>query len=113
MARQNRGAIFTKHLASSSSKWKRGYPVNVEEFQLHLSNLSNLLRRAGGKKVADEFDEVCAGLQPYRDRRLKDLLGMISEAEAIIRNGPPAPKSAGRGKKKANPLEVAQAINRV
>jgi hypothetical protein len=87
--------------------------VNVEEFQLHLSNLSKLLRRAGGKKVADDLEDVCAGLQPYRERRLKDLLGMIAEAEAVIRNGPPGPKPAGRSRKKANPDEVAQAINRV
>ena len=87
--------------------------MNVEEFQLHLSDLSNLLRRGGGKKVADELDDVCASLQPFRERRLHDLLAMVANAETIIRTGKPDGKRPRPSKKKATPLQIDQATGRV
>jgi hypothetical protein len=60
---------------------------------MHLSNLSTLLRAGGGKNTANELDEFIHWLQPYRDKKLKDLIGTINQAEEILRNGPPAPKA--------------------
>src|SRR5262249_20155699 len=62
-------------------------------------NLSHLIRSAAGTKTANELDEFCQMLQPYRDRRLKDLISAIAQAEEIIRNGASAAK-AGRAPKK-------------
>ena len=87
--------------------------MNVDEFQLHLTDLSNLLRRAGGKKVADEFDEVCAALQPYRDRRMKDFLSLLANAEEIVRSGVPLAKPAKTKSKKADSQTISAAIDRV
>jgi hypothetical protein len=66
--------------------------VNVDVLQMHLSNLSQLLRSAGGKSTANELDELCQLLQPFRDKKLKDLIASISKAEEIIRNGAAASK---------------------
>jgi hypothetical protein len=67
--------------------------VNVDVLQMHLTNLSQLLRSAGGQKTATELDDLCQLLQPYRDQKLKDLIASIARADEIIRNGLPAPKA--------------------
>lgn len=87
--------------------------MNVDEFQLHLNNLSNLLRRAGGKKVADEMDEFCLALRPYSDRRMKDLVAMIAKAETITQNGGLPAKPKGKAKKKSDPAAISDAVQRV
>jgi hypothetical protein len=58
---------------------------------MHLTNLSQLLRSAGGQKTASELEDLCQLLQPFRDKKLKDLIASIAKAEEIIRSGPPAP----------------------
>lgn len=63
--------------------------MNVDALQTHLTNLSRLLRSGGGKGTASELDEFVELLQPYRGKKLKDLIGAIKDAEEIVRNGPP------------------------
>jgi hypothetical protein len=67
--------------------------MNVDVLQMHLTNLSQLLRSAGGQKTAGELDDLCQQLQPYRERKVKDLIASIARADEIIRNGPPAPRA--------------------
>lgn len=88
--------------------------MNVDELQLHLSNLAQLLENAGGKKVAGELGELCQRLQPYRTRKLKDLLDLIDKAEEIVRSGaaPPKPKKAG-GKATVDPQVVENLSNQI
>jgi hypothetical protein len=69
--------------------------VNVDELQLLLSDLSHLLRNAGNRKPADALTEFCQRLQPYRDRRLSDLLALLDKAEEIVRTGAP-PRTKAR-----------------
>lgn len=64
--------------------------MNVDVLQMHLSNLSHLVRDAGGKSTANELDEFVQLLQPYRDRKLKDFIGLIVNAENVLRGVPPS-----------------------
>ena len=63
--------------------------MNVDELQLHLSDLGQLLRNAGSRKTADALAGFCQRLQPYRDRRLTDLLALLAKAEAFVSTGTP------------------------
>jgi hypothetical protein len=86
--------------------------VNVDELQLHLSDLGQLLRNAGGRKTADALAEFCQRLQPYRDRRVRDLVDLLDKAEAIIRTGEPPPRTKTRSAK-VDPQAVEQLCNRI
>jgi hypothetical protein len=86
--------------------------VNVDELQLHLSNLAQLLRNAGGKKVGDELAELCQRLQPYRDRPLKGLMELLDKAEEIVRTGVPPARTKSRAPK-VDPQLVESTCNRV
>ncbi|MBI3822474.1 MAG: hypothetical protein HY289_07320 [Planctomycetes bacterium] len=68
--------------------------MNVDALQIHLTNLSQLLRGGGGKGTANELDEFVQLLQPYRDKKLKDLIGTIKDADEVLRAAPPAPKKS-------------------
>ena len=70
--------------------------MNVDELQLLLSDLGQLLRNAGSRKTADALAEFCQRLQPYRDRRLTDLLALLDKAEEIVRTGTPPARAKGR-----------------
>jgi len=85
--------------------------VNVDELQLHLSNLAQLLRNAGGKRVGDELAELCQRLQPYRDRPLKGLMELLDKAEEIVRTG--VPPARGKARTKGDPLVIESVCNRV
>src|SRR5688572_1586616 len=86
----------------TSNAWcsnsKRGCPVNVDELQRLLSDLAALLVGAGAKKPADALLDFCVRLQPYRERRLKDLVDLLDQAEEIVRTGTPPPRGRGRTK---------------
>jgi hypothetical protein len=86
--------------------------VNVDELQLHLSDLGQLLRNAGGRKTADGLAEFCQRLQPYRDRRLKDLVDLLDKAEEIIRTGTPPARTKARTPK-VDPRAAEQLCNRI
>jgi hypothetical protein len=77
---------------------------------MHLTNLSQLLRPAGGTRTANELDELCQLLQPFRNRKVKDLIASISKAEDLIRTGGPAPRKA-RGSSK--PIDLAAITARI
>jgi hypothetical protein len=81
--------------------------VNVDELQLHLTDLANLLRNAKARQPADTLDELCRALQPYRDRRLKDVFDLMAKAEEVIRSGrPPARARSTRQKLDAAAIEA-------
>ena len=88
--------------------------MKVENLQLHLTSLAQLLRNVGGTgaKTAEELDELCRDLQPYADRRLKDLLKSIAQAEEIIRTGTPPPRGRS-AKAKVDPQVVTELGTRV
>jgi hypothetical protein len=77
---------------------------------MHLANLSQLIRGAGGKGTANELDELCQMLQPFRERKLKDLLATIAKAEEIVRNGQPVAKSRGQRKPKVDVGPITERI---
>ncbi len=85
--------------------------MNVEELQLHLTNLGRLLRDAGARKAADELDDFSRQLQPFRGQRLRALGELVARAEEIVRTGaagssrPVRPKPAGSGKADAPRVE--------
>ena len=88
--------------------------MNVDDLQLHLSNLAQLLENAGGKKVAGELSELCQRLQPYRTKKLKELLDLIDKAEEIVRTGtPPAKTRKSGGKAAVDPLVVENLCNQI
>jgi hypothetical protein len=86
--------------------------VNVDELQLHLSDLGQLLRNAGGGKTANVLAEFCQRLQPYRDRRLKDVLDLLDKADEIVRTGTPPARKSG-GKAKADPQIVEKVCKQI
>jgi hypothetical protein len=87
--------------------------VNVDELQLHLSNLAHLLENAGAGKTANALTGLRQRLQPYRDRKLTDLLALLDQAEEIVRTGTPPPRKGAGGKKKADPQALEAAGNRI
>lgn len=89
--------------------------MNADELQLHLSDLGQLLRNAGGRKTGDALAEFCQRLQPYRERRLQDLMDLLDKAEEIVRTGTPGtPLPRGRGRAPKNDPEVVERIcNRI
>jgi hypothetical protein len=87
--------------------------VNVDELQLHLSNLAHLLENAGGAKTAKALADFCQRLQPYRDRRVTDVLALLDQAEEIVRTGTPPPRKGRTAKPKADPQALEAAANRI
>jgi hypothetical protein len=61
--------------------------VNVDALQLHLTNLSRILRDGGGKTTANELDEFVQLLEPHRNKKMKELFALIANAEEIIKKG--------------------------
>ncbi len=86
--------------------------MNVDELQLHLTDLANLLRNAKASKTADTLDDLCRLLQPYRDLRIKDLIDKIAKADDIIRSGPP-PARARSSKQKLDDTAIEALGNRI
>jgi hypothetical protein len=86
--------------------------VNVDELQLLLSDLGQLLRNAGSRKPADALAEFCQRLQPYRDRRLTDLLALLDKAEEVVRTGTPPPRVRAK-KGKADPQAAEMVRSRI
>lgn len=86
--------------------------MNVDELQLQLSNLAHLLKDAGGRKIADALDEFCQRLQPYRDRKVKDLLDLVAKADEIVRTGVP-PTKPRKTAAKADPEALARLQARI
>lgn len=84
--------------------------MNVDVLQMHLTKLSELVRGAGAKGTANELDELCQLLQPYRDKKLKDLIATIAKAEEIVRNGPPTAKPRAPKKPKADLGPISERI---
>jgi hypothetical protein len=78
--------------------------VNVDALQMHLTNLSHLLRDAGGKTTANELDEFVQLLQPHGEKRLKDLVGVIAAAEETLRAAPAGSKRKAAAKVDAGPI---------
>jgi hypothetical protein len=78
-----------------------------------MSDLAQLLRNAGGRKTADALAEFCQRLQPYRERKLKDLVDLLDKAEEIVRTGTPPARTSGARKPKADPTVIQNACNRV
>lgn len=73
--------------------------MNADELQLHLSDLSQMLRNAGARKTGDALAEFCQRLQPFRERRLKDIMDLLDQADEIVRTGTPPPRGRGRAPK--------------
>jgi hypothetical protein len=86
--------------------------VNVDELQLLLSDFANLLRNAKARQVADTLEELCRALQPYRDRRLKDVIDLIAKAEEVVRAGPQTARGRST-KQKADPAAIESLSNRI
>jgi hypothetical protein len=87
--------------------------VNVDDLQMHLSDLAQLLRNGGGRRAADPIAELCQRLQPYRERRIQDLMDMLDKAEEIIRTGAPPPRVTKARKGKTDPQAIQDACDRV
>ncbi|MFO0966093.1 MAG: hypothetical protein U0793_10990 [Gemmataceae bacterium] len=83
--------------------------MKIEDLQLHLTNLASLFRGAKAKAVADELEEACASLQPYRELRLKDFAGMIGKLEAALAKA----QAAKPARAKKDPAALAAALERV
>lgn len=86
--------------------------MNADELQLHLSDLGQLLRNAGARKAGDALAEFCQRLQPYRARRLKDLMDLLDKAEEIVRTGTPPPRGRARAAK-ADPQTVERICSQI
>jgi hypothetical protein len=86
--------------------------VNVDELQLHLTDLANLLRNAKARQPADALDELCRALQPYRDRKVEKACELIAKAEEIVRTGS-QPARARSSKQKIDAAAIESLGNRV
>lgn len=78
--------------------------MNVDVLQMHLTNLSQLLRAGGGKSTANDLDEFVQLLQPFRDMKLKDLIGAVARAEELLRGIPPKQKRSAAPKVDPGPI---------
>jgi hypothetical protein len=82
--------------------------MNVDELQMHLTNLAHLLSNAGAGKAAKELDEFCELLQPHGGKKLKDFVALITSA-----GQPPAAPKPRTSKAKKDPAAVEAALSRL
>jgi len=91
--------------------------MNVRELQQFLQSLRQPLSTAGGKKVADDLERACAGLEPFGDMPIAQFADFLAAAESYARTGvvPTSgrAKAAGRSPKAVDSQAVEAAAERV
>lgn len=92
--------------------------MNVCDLQQFLRSLSQPLSVSGARKVADELERACAGLEPFRDLSLAQFAEFLGRAEHYARTGivptTGRPKAAAKGGAPAgDPHALATAIAHV
>ncbi len=71
--------------------------MNVAALQSFVRNLAAVLRDADGSKVAGEFERVAAGLEPFRDYAVTQLVDFLAQAEEYHRTGQLPARGRGQG----------------
>jgi hypothetical protein len=72
--------------------------MNVAELQLFIKSLVPPLTGSGApRKVTDDLERICTGLEPFRDRPIAEFADFLVRAEEYQRTG------VAPGKKRASP----------
>ena len=91
--------------------------MNVYDLQQFLRSLSQPLSVSGAKKIADELERACAGLEPLRDLTIAQFADFLGKADEYARTGiVPAtgrPKTSRAGAKVSDPQALANAIEHI
>jgi len=84
--------------------------MKVDDLQLFINSLIQPLGASGAKQVANELQQVCTGLEPFKDMAVGQFAAFLRQAEAYRRTGivPAAGKS--REKTKAVDRDNIQTI---
>ena len=88
--------------------------MNVSDLQQFLRSLSQPLSVSGAKKVADELERACAGLEPFRNLSVVQFTDFLGKADEYARTGilptTGRPKAAKAGAKVGDPQALARAV---
>jgi hypothetical protein len=87
--------------------------VNVATLQRFLRNLGEALHAADAKKVAADLDDLCAKMEPLKDRTLKDFSELVRRAAGIAEEAPPPRRRSAAKTAAKDPDRVPKAAARV
>lgn len=88
--------------------------MNVHDLQQFLRSLSQPLSVSGAKKIADDLERACTGLEPLRDLTIAQFADFLGQADEYARTGivPTTGrlKAAKAGTKASDPQALAHAV---
>ena len=93
--------------------------MNVKELQQFVRSLVRPLSVSGAKKVADDLDRMCAGLDPFQDLSIAQFTEFLARADSYARTGvvPTTGRAkaarAGRTAKVVDPEMIRAATDRM
>jgi len=77
--------------------------MNVKDVQQFLRSLGRPLSVSGAKKVADDLDRMCLGLEPFTDLSITQFTEFLARADSYARTGvvPTTARGKARGTRRA------------
>jgi hypothetical protein len=85
--------------------------MNVAALQSFLKNLAGTLEQADGRAVAKDLEQVCQGLEPFRELRVKDFADFLVRAEQYTRDPNLLTMGRRRGRPPAQPADPEKVRN--
>jgi hypothetical protein len=91
--------------------------MNVYDLQQFLRSLGQPLSVSGAKKVAEELERACAGLEPFRNLSLAQFADFLAKADEYARTGiiptTGRAKLVTTGSKVGDPAALARAVEHI
>ena len=86
--------------------------MNVKDLQQFLQSLKQPLSTCGAKRVSDELDRMCAGLEPFKDLPIAQFSEFLANAETYARTGvvPTTSRRKGSARRQAGKTADPEAI---
>jgi len=79
--------------------------MNVAALQSFLKNLATVMEQAEGRTIARELEQVCQGLEPFKELRIKEFAEFLIRAEQYTRDPNLLQMGRTRSRRAAQPID--------
>lgn len=80
--------------------------MNVAALQSFLKNTATILEQAEGRTIAKELEQVCQGLEPFKELRVKEFAEFLVRAEQYTRDPNLLLLGRGRSRRAVQPINA-------